>query len=234
MGASESRAWSLRILPSNIMIASRVQAITLRDAAHEIGVVVDMSTLNAAGTRHQVKLYPQTPIELYRPACKRCRERNIRACRCRRWPDERGDARYQRTSARGNDHRVHAVCWHGFRDFFRAVYRIEPDARFRTAMDTWRGSADFEARFRQTGYKNIGSQMCPVSAAEACRCPESGMIDLRTQAEAYSPDMALPDPQPTERALVGSADARVQPDGIADLRWSEYNRKFNDLIAGRN
>jgi hypothetical protein len=77
----------------------------------------------------------------------------------------------------GNDRRVHAVCWHGFRDFFRAVYRQEPNAKFVTAMDTWKNSEDFEERFRETGFKNIGSMMCPVAAAEACRCPDSGRVD---------------------------------------------------------
>jgi hypothetical protein len=84
----------------------------------------------------------------------------------------------------GNGRRVHAVCWHGFRDFFRAVYLREPNARFATAYDTWKGSEDFEARFLETGYRNIGSQMCPVSAAEACRCPESGTVG-RSPVEAY-------------------------------------------------
>ena len=160
------------------MQASKVQRATIEAAAAEIGVAVDITTQNSAGTRHRVKLNSNPPDSAYRPACKWHREQGrAEACRCRRWNDERGDAPYQRSDVRGNDRRVNAVCWHGFRDFFRAVYRIEPGAVFHTAFDTWRGSEDFELRFRESGHRNIGSQMCPMAAAEACRCPQSGYID---------------------------------------------------------
>jgi hypothetical protein len=94
----------------------------------------------------------------------------------KRWKDERGDSPFQRESVGygSASRRVHAVCWHGFRDFFRAVYRREPGAVFRTAVATWRGSDDFEARYRASGHKNVGSQAVPVAMAEACRCPDSG------------------------------------------------------------
>ena len=94
----------------------------------------------------------------------------------RRWKDERGDGPYQRESigfhTGGRRVRVSAVCWHGFRDFFRAVYRREPGAVFRTSVDTWHGSEDFESRYRESGHRNIGSQAAPVTMASACRCPE--------------------------------------------------------------
>lgn len=167
------------------MQASKVQRSTIEAAAAEIGVAVDITTQNSAGTRHRVKLNSNPPASAYRPACKWHREQGRASeCRCRRWNDERGDAPYQRSDVRGADRRVNAVCWHGFRDFFRAVYRIEPGAVFSTAFDTWRGSEDFEARFRESGHKNIGSQMVPMAAAEACRCPESGRIDNARFAEA--------------------------------------------------
>lgn len=160
------------------MQARNVTAATLRAAADEIGVTLDITTQNHAGTRHRVKLNPLVPDSAYRPPCKKHRDGTYwGTCHCRRWNDERGDAPYQRMKRDGSERRVHAVCWHGFRDFFRAVYRIEPGAVFATAYDTWRDSEDFEARFRESGHRNIGSQMYPMAAAEACRCPESGCVD---------------------------------------------------------
>jgi hypothetical protein len=170
------------------MIASKVTRETLESAAAEIGVTLDVTTLNAKGTRHRVKVNPGslppeayyrcgsckgTGKDVYTSACAQCRGTG-RSWRKRK--GEAGDNRYQRTSASymRDDRRVFAVCWHGFRDFFRAVYRVTPDAIFRTAMDTWRGSADFEARFPESGHKNIGAPIAPIAAAEACRCPSSG------------------------------------------------------------
>lgn len=83
--------------------------------------------------------------------------------------------RYQRINA-VTGRKVNAVCWHGFRDFFLAVYRIEPGAKFVTAVDTWKNSADFEARFRESGYRNVGSMMYPVRAIDNCTCPDSGSV----------------------------------------------------------
>lgn len=146
------------------MQASKVQEQTLLEAAAEVGVRAEVETLNAKGDRHRVKLYPIVPAEALTP-------------KGRRRKGEKGDARYQRESASyfSGGRRVHAVCWHGFRDFFHAVYRREPGAIFRTAFATYRGKEGFEACYRETGHRNIGSKMAPVMAAEACRCGEAGM-----------------------------------------------------------
>lgn len=85
--------------------------------------------------------------------------------------------KYQRINA-VTGRKVNAVCWHGFRDFFRAVYRQEPDAKFVTAFDTWQSSDDFEARHRESGYRNVGSIMFPVIAIDNCTCPETGTTGL--------------------------------------------------------
>jgi hypothetical protein len=147
------------------MLASKVTREALESAAAECGVRVEISTLSGSGLRHRVKVLPKVPAEAYTPSGRRKR-------------GTRGDAPYQRTSAAvmfREGARVHAVCWHGFRDFFRAVYRREPGAIFRTALDTWRGAEDFEARFRASGHRNIGAPIAPVCAAEACRCGEEGL-----------------------------------------------------------
>jgi len=184
------------------MIAAKVTAEVLRQAAESIGVRADINTINQNGTRHRVKLYPDAweesdPAERYvmPKRCAACGSKAERrdftadgrmilfpcgdaqpryALKARK--GERGNRKYQRISASTyNDRRVYAVCWHGFRDYFRAVYALAPDAVFNTAFDRWKGSQDFEERYRSSGHRNVGSQMAPRCAAEVCACPESGM-----------------------------------------------------------
>ena len=126
------------------MIASGITKEQLLVAAFKVGVELDASRLNQAGTRHRVKVNPQRPNK------------------------------YQRINAL-TGRRVHAVCWHGFRDFFLACFEQAPQAVFRTAMDTWNGAEDFEKRYRASGHRNVGSQMYPICAAENCQCGEEGM-----------------------------------------------------------
>jgi len=63
-------------------------------------------------------------------------------------------ARYSR--ARGHEGEAYnpvvpgAVCWHGHREFFRALYRHAPDAWIRTAIATYTSAAQFEATHRAT------------------------------------------------------------------------------------
>lgn len=135
------------------MIAKGITAEQLQAAADEIGVTLDMNPTNERGDRHRVKVNPGD------------------------WKDpETGDRKYQHRSW-SSDRRVHAVCWHGFRDFFRACFRRAPDAVFTTAMDKWDGSDDFEARYRQSGLRNVGSMVQPCLACEACSCPDSGVCE---------------------------------------------------------
>src|SRR5262245_8713391 len=112
---------------SKPMIASNVTADVLDTAARAIGVRVHITTINQNGTRHRGKVYPdawQTPEEALTPKGNRRR-------------DSRGNKRYQRISAgwQREGRRVAAVCWHGFRDYFREVFKVAPGAVFRTAVD---------------------------------------------------------------------------------------------------
>ena len=148
------------------MLASNVTEETLRAAAEEIGVRIDMDPKNAKRTRWRVKLLPSRKRTiLYTEPGPRGGGKRYRAKWHRRglgFPQGSGE------------HPVNAVCWHGFREFFRAVYRREPNAVFRTAMAIYKGSDGFETTFLATGYKNIGSQMYPVQAREACFCADMG------------------------------------------------------------
>lgn len=92
-----------------------------------------------------------------------------------------GDYKYQRTSASGfhADRRVHAVCWHGHRDFMLAIYKREPEARIKTMWADYRGVEDFLEKYPQTAYRNVGSLAYPMRAYEICNCALGGwMVDL--------------------------------------------------------
>jgi len=72
--------------------------------------------------------------------------------------------------------RVWAVSWRGHRDFMRAVYALDPNATFRTAIDTWRDSEDFENRHEASGFRNIGSMISPQSYRDAELAPDAEFI----------------------------------------------------------
>lgn len=71
----------------------------------------------------------------------------------------------------------HCVCWHGHRDFMRALFKVNPDARIASGSADYQGSADFETSYRESGTRNIGSQMEPMWFASACSCPDSGKAE---------------------------------------------------------
>ena len=201
------------------MIASRVSRDVLEQAAQAVGVRADIASHSA--TRHRVKLYPVVRDEQMRPP----RFVGIENPRMRRWTGARGDSKYQRESVGYGTagRRVHAVCWHGFRDYFREVYMTTPEAWFRTSVAMWRGAADFEARFRVSGYRNIGPPVAPVMMASACRCLEAGSVGGT---------------MPSLDPLDGADDVRVPtalitaPD-ISESRWADVNRKFCELFRPR-
>jgi hypothetical protein len=73
----------------------------------------------------------------------------------------------------GKQRRVHAVCWHGHRDFFRFLFQADSRCVVTTAWAKYTAE-NFESTFPATGYRNTGSQMYPMIAAEACDCPDAG------------------------------------------------------------
>jgi hypothetical protein len=154
------------------MLAKNVTREILESAASKVGVSLDITSLNQKGTRHRVKVNSLPTEGNYRTAT--AKDGTTYPVR---FKDERGDAPYQRESVGYGlaGRRVSAVCWHGFRDLFRAVFAQVPEAVFATAVDTWRGSEDFEQRFPASGHRNIGPQIAPVMMADACRCPDRGI-----------------------------------------------------------
>ena len=80
-----------------------------------------------------------------------------------------GEGCTQRARSRSG-RRVHAVYWHGHRDFFRALFVRTPSAVIISRVARYEGSADFEASFAATGSQNVGSQMNPLRLDRACDC----------------------------------------------------------------
>ena len=68
--------------------------------------------------------------------------------------------------------RIASVCWHGHRDFLRALFGVCPDGRVKSAFADYQGREGFESSYRETGRRNIGSMMRPLRLADACDCGE--------------------------------------------------------------
>lgn len=73
-----------------------------------------------------------------------------------------------------------AVCWHGHRDFFRALYARVPDAKIRTAFITYQNAVHFEDNYELTW--NGAPEKASGSFAgharpyqDACTCDEGGI-----------------------------------------------------------
>ena len=83
-----------------------------------------------------------------------------------------GTLPYQRVSQStyGTPRRLSALCWHGHRDFMRALFARCPDARLKTALADYRGAEDFEKTYRST-YGN-GNQY-NLAYGQACTCEEA-------------------------------------------------------------
>lgn len=80
-----------------------------------------------------------------------------------------GDLPYQRISMNHymRQRRIAAVCWHGHRDYMRAVFDINPDARIQTALADYHGRDEFERTHADTyGTGNDWN----LSYGQACRC----------------------------------------------------------------
>lgn len=82
----------------------------------------------------------------------------------------------------GEPNTVWAVCWHGHRDFFRALFRLAPEGKVQTratrdrTFGGWYTAENFEREFRLTD-TSIGSVMHPMRYSEACWCREQGRED---------------------------------------------------------
>lgn len=60
------------------------------------------------------------------------------------------------------------LCWHGFRDVFRAVMAVNPEARIQTGKTVYKGAQGFEDTYESTGDVNVGSMFQPAYMPEMC------------------------------------------------------------------
>lgn len=144
---ADERTW----LGSIQVIAYNVTYGQLADAAHRTGVALfDPRPANARETAWRFRIVPLPD------------------------KDEYGWKLYQRrsTSAFNGERKVHAVCWHGHRDFFASLLRLAPDARIKTAVRTWTAATFTQENLRETFSRNVGAPIMPVMAGEACNCEQ--------------------------------------------------------------
>jgi hypothetical protein len=86
---------------------------------------------------------------------------------------------YPRTSASYfyEGRRIAAICWHGYRDYLRAVFTEFPNARIVTVFADYRGLEGFENLYPDTAFTPLGAPIAggyPL-ACQACECPDSGL-----------------------------------------------------------
>lgn len=81
------------------------------------------------------------------------------------------------------------LCWHGHREFFRALFRVAPEARVQTTLlqkenrfnvlhgdltrgTRWYTAENFETVYPLTAGLNVGSMYEPLLISDACECSE--------------------------------------------------------------
>lgn len=60
------------------------------------------------------------------------------------------------------------LCWHGFRDVFRAALAVNPEARIQTGKTVYKGRQHFEDTYAGTADWNVGSMAQPAYLPDMC------------------------------------------------------------------
>lgn len=164
------------------------------DAAKAVGVRV--SSGGRGGVTRRLCRRSTSGVELtftLKTGCKSKQVMDWRGKLARRAPYTRLSTRLRQSADKRYEGVVFApaipsaVCWHGHRDYLRALFQLVPDAEVKTAMATYRGRADFEAKYQETGESSHpfrGYQLTPYR--DACICDESDGEDgegSRAEAE---------------------------------------------------
>lgn len=146
------------------MRASNVSEFQLRQAANQTGVV--LNEVRCIGRQIQFTIRPDRAIDKPKDGFP---SRRYQLVRSSAFPYSRGAMGVRRDGRRN----VWAVCWHGHREFFRALFAIAPEAIVRVAATGQRYTAEnFEETHVPTGGQNIGSRIEPLYRSEACDCRE--------------------------------------------------------------
>lgn len=145
------------------MIVKRVYRGVIEDIAKRLNVRVENLRQNRRGDLCFV----------LRPNDDKYRAYTVRYERV----DDPGDLFEPARKYRAQFRRKGAVCWHGHRDFMRAIFVHNPEASINTCLAQYRNAEDFEDKYEATG-ENGGGPMGygmvhgQVSYSRACRCSE--------------------------------------------------------------
>jgi hypothetical protein len=150
------------------------------------------------------------------------------------------------------------VCWHGNKAVMMELFAMAPKMVLETKIITYRGIQDFEDRHRDTYHNPIGRGGVFGEACD-CPHPENWPASRKytiarggylmeepypgPQPVELSPDErwldehrggSLPEPETLEVDASGADDAIVEnlvsAPNIPEERWSDVNRKFNELF----
>ena len=150
------------------MLARNVSLEDLTHAAEVVGIeIVDFRPAGKTGARFRL-----APRRLRTPAGRISKLDTGRLCAIRR--------------NFGKEKRINSVCWHGHRDFFRALFQRRPEARIQTTLlarenrfnlhhgelttERWYTAENFERVYPGTGDLNIGSMIDPQMMRDSCAC----------------------------------------------------------------
>ena len=67
--------------------------------------------------------------------------------------------------------RISAACWHAHRDFFRALFKHDPEGTVTSTQARYTSSANFEHHFEDTGTQSISNHPF-ILYRDACDCQE--------------------------------------------------------------
>lgn len=69
-----------------------------------------------------------------------------------------------------NNRRSCNACWHAHRDVMQAIFEIAPNARITSALATYKGIDEFNAKYMSTSSHNVGSAYQPAHFGNLCDC----------------------------------------------------------------
>lgn len=78
--------------------------------------------------------------------------------------------------------RIGSACWHAHRDFFKEIFKINPDAEIHTALAKYKGIEDFEDKFPATAYGGgMAGPAMVQGIGDACNCDEGEWLEYATE-----------------------------------------------------
>lgn len=133
------------------------------------------------------------------------------------------------------------ACWHAYRDVLMRVFERYPDAVVTSGFHwtvTYRGMEGFQELYPETGRRNIGSQLEPVTMPELCDCPyrivaplapdPDLVAELHRRQPAATFFSAMPD---AEREMSDREHGDADHVSAAVIRASEAVAKSAEILS---